>query len=297
MGTKTVSSTHPYYKDGNVGKNPYGPTIYQSTINDFDNKPKEEVIPEPKRNHKLHMQYRNEAKDSINDGIDGSVDIVYAGSVAKGTYVEGISDVDNHVRINGTSLEKKSPAEVKAYIRQQLSKLPNVKSVTETRRTVTATYRDGTEMQYVPVIKTKNGYRVADGNNWSNVVYENRFKRDFQRTNKKCGGRLTALVRFLKKENANNPKGQRMSGHHIEVMANRIFKSAPASKTDDVGTMAVYYHQHASRHIRHRMRDVTGQYTYVDKRSLGGPDSESRRALSRRFASRARRMNRSGGNQ
>lgn len=86
MGTKTVSSTHPYYKDGNVVKNPYGPTIYQSTINDFDNKPKEEVIPEPKRNHKLHMQYRNEAKDSINDGIDGSVDIVYAGSVAKGTY-------------------------------------------------------------------------------------------------------------------------------------------------------------------------------------------------------------------
>jgi len=297
MGTKTVSSTHPYYKDGNVVKNPYGPTIYQSTINDFDNKPKEEVIPEPKRNHKLHMQYRNEAKDSINEGIDGYVDIVYAGSVAKGTYVEGVSDVDNHVRINGTSLENKRPSEVKAYIRQQLSKLPNVKSVTETSRTVTVTYRDGTEMQFVPVIKTKNGYRVADGNRWSNVVYENRFKRDFQRTNKKCGGRLTALVRFLKKENVDNPKDKRMSGHHIEVMANRIFKSAPASKTHDVGTMAVYYHQHASRHIRHRMRDVTGQSTYVDKRSLGGPDSESRRALSRRFASRARRMNRSGGNQ
>ena len=253
--------------------------------------------PTSKRDFERHMQYRNEAEDAINEGIDDSVDIVYAGSVAKGTYVEGISDVDNHVRINGTSLEKKSPAEVKAYIRQQLSKLPDVKSVTETSRTVTVTYRDGTEMQFVPVIKTKNGYRVADGNRWSNVVYENRFKRDFQRTNKKCGGRLTALVRFLKKENADNPKGQRMSGHHIEVMANRIFKSAPASKTHDVGTMAVYYHQHASRHIRHRMRDVTGQYTYVDKRSLGGPDSESRRALSRRFASRARRMNRLGGNQ
>ena len=253
--------------------------------------------PTSKRDFERHMQYRNEAEDAINEGIDDSVDIVYAGSVAKGTYVEGISDVDNHVRINGTSLEKKSPAEVKAYIRQQLSKLPDVKSVTETSRTVTVTYRDGTEMQYVPVIKTKNGYRVADGKRWSNVVYENRFRRDFQRTNKKCGGRLTTLIRILKKENADNPKGQRMSGHHIEVMANRIFKSAPASKTHDVGTMAVYYHQHASRHIRHRMRDVTGQYTYVDKRSLGGPDSESRRALSRRFASRARRMNRLGGNQ
>ncbi|MBQ3570855.1 MAG: hypothetical protein IJA20_09325 [Methanocorpusculum sp.] len=297
MGGGTVSSTHPYYEDGKVVKNPYGPTISQSTLDDFSNKPKEEDIPEPKRNRELHMRYRNEAEDLINDGIDDSVDIVYAGSVAKGTYVEGISDVDNHVRINGTSLEKKSPAEVKAYIRQQLSKLPNVKSVTETSRTVTATYRDGTEMQYVPVIKTKNGYRVADGNRWSNVVYENRFRRDFQRTNKKCGGRLTTLIRILKKENVDNPKGQRMSGHHIEVMANRIFKQAPASKTRDIGVMAVYYHQHASRHIMHRMRDVTGQSTYVDKRSLGGPDSEARRVLSRRFASRARRMNRLGGNQ
>ena len=253
--------------------------------------------PTSKRDFEKHMQYRNEAEDAINEGIDDSVDIVYAGSVAKGTYVEGISDVDNHVRINGTSLEKKSPAEVKAYIRQQLSKLPDVKSVTETSRTVTVTYRDGTEMQYVPVIKTKNGYRVADGNRWSNVVYENRFRRDFQRTNKKCGGRLTALIGILKKENANNLKGQQMSGHHIEVMANRIFKQAPASKTKTVMSMYEYYHQHASRHIMHRMCDITGQSTYVDKRSLGGPDSESRRALSRRFASRARRMNRLGGNQ
>ena len=253
--------------------------------------------PTSKRDFERHMQYRNEAEDAINEGIDDSVDIVYAGSVAKGTYVEGISDVDNHVRINGTSLEKKSPAEVKAYIRQQLSKLPDVKSVTETSRTVTVTYRDGTEMQYVPVIKTKNGYRVADGNRWSNVVYENRFRRDFQRTNKKCGGRLTSLIRILKTDNASDPKSQRMSGHHIEVMANRIFKQAPVSKTTSLKEMYEYYHQHASRHIRHRMRDVTGQYTYVDKRSLGGPDSESRRALSRRFASRARRMNRSGGNQ
>ena len=251
----------------------------------------------PKRNIEKHMQYRNEAEAALNEGIDGSVDIVHAGSVAKGTYVEGISDVDNHVRINGTSLENKRPAEVKAYIRQQLSKLPNVKSVTETSKTVTVIYKDGTEMQYVPVIKTKNGYRVADGNRWSNVVYENRFRRDFQRTNKKCGGRLTSLIRILKTDNASDPKSQRMSGHHIEVMANRIFKQAPASKTKTLMSMYGYYQQHASRHIRHRMRDVTGQYTYVDKRSLGGPDSESRRALSRRFASRARRMNRLGGNQ
>ena len=252
---------------------------------------------DPKRDREKHMQYRNKAEDAINNGISGSVDIVYAGSVAKGTYVEGVSDVDNHVRINGTSLERMSPDKVKAYMIQQLSRLPNVKSVTETSRTVTVKSRNGTEMQFVPVIQTKNGYRVADGNRWSNVVYEKRFRRDFQRTNKKCGGRLTALIRILKKENATDPKSQRMSGHHIEVMANRIFKQAPVSKTTSLKEMYEYYHQHASRHIRHRMRDVTGQSDYVDKRSLGGPDSEARRSLSRRFASRARRMNHSGGNK
>lgn len=252
---------------------------------------------EPKRDREKHMQYRNEAADLINEEIDGPVDIVYAGSVAKGTYVEGVSDVDIHVRVNGTSLEGKSPAEVKAYIRQQLAKSPNVKTTTETSKTVTATYKDGTEMQFVPVIRTKNGYRVANGNRWSNVVYEDCFRRDFQRTNKKCGGRLTTLVRNLKKDNAKRPKSQQMSGHHIEAMANRIFKQAPASKTRSLKSMSEYYHRHASRHIRHRMRDITGQSDYVDKRSLGGPDSSSRRVLSRRFSARADRLRRSGGQE
>lgn len=297
MGGGTVSSTHPYYEDGNAVRNPYGPTDSQASIADFGNKPKEEFAPRQKRDREKHMQYRNEARDSINEGIDGSVDIVYAGSVAKGTYVEGVSDVDCHVRINGTSLEGKSPDEVKAYMRQQLAKNPNVKSATETSKTVTVIYKDGTEMQFVPVIRTKNGYRVAAGGRWSKVVYENRFRRDFQRTNEKCGGRLTTLVSFLKRENSLRPKSQQMSGHHIEAMANRIFKQAPASKVHDIGVMFVYFHRHASRHIRHRMRDITGQSDYVDKRSLGGPDSRARRVLSRRFAARADRLRSSGGQE
>lgn len=234
------------------------------------------------RDAKSQMQHRNDAETAINSDIEGHVDIEYGGSVSKATYVDGVSDLDCRVYLNHSSLASKSPDEIKKYIAKQLkNKDPRISSVKVGRMGVTVRYRDGTEMQFIPAIRTRYGYKLPNGNMWSKVVYENRFKRDFSRTNKKCGGRLYHLVTVLKKQNNQNPSSQQLSGHHIEALANKIFKPYPKSAPRTLEAMMDYYYRHAPRHVVHRTRDNTGQSLYVDKDKLGGPGSKNRQAVAR----------------
>lgn len=234
------------------------------------------------RDAKSQMQYRNDAKDAINSNIDGYVDIEYGGSVSKATYVAGISDLDCRVYINHSSLVSKSPDEIKKYIARQLkSKDPKISSVKVGGMGVTVRYRDGTEMQFIPAIRTRYGYKLPNGNRWSKVVYEDRFKRDFSRTNQKCGGTLYPLVRVIKKQNYLNPLSQQLSGHHIESVANKIFKHYPKSAPRTLEAMMDYYYRYAPRQIVHRTRDKTGQSSFVDKDKLGNPASKNRQAAAR----------------
>ena len=236
------------------------------------------------RDAKSQMQHRNDAKDAINSDIGGYVDIEYGGSVSKSTYVAGISDLDCRVYINHSSLASKSPDEIKKYIAKQLkSKDPRISSVKVGGMGVTVRYRDGTEMQFIPAIRTRYGYKLPNGNRWSKVVYENRFKRDFSRTNQKCGGLLYPLVRLIKKQNHQSPNTQRLSGHHIEATANNIFKHYPKSAPRTLEAMMDYYYRYAPRKVVHRTRDKTGQSSFVDKDKLGTPSSKNRQAAARRM--------------
>ena len=48
-------------------------------------------------------------KAALEKSIDGTLDYLFGGSVAKRTYVDGLSDVDSLLLIDDTSLERKSP--------------------------------------------------------------------------------------------------------------------------------------------------------------------------------------------
>jgi len=236
------------------------------------------------RDAQSQMQHRNDAQTAINSNIKGHVDIEYGGSVSKATYVDGVSDLDCRVYINQSSLTSKSPDEIKRYIAKQLkNKDPRISSVKVGGMGVTVRYRDGTEMQFIPAIRTRYGYKLPNGNRWSKVVYENRFKRDFSRTNQKCGGLLYPLVRLIKKQNHQSPNTQRLSGHHIEATANNIFKHYPKSAPRTLEAMMDYYYRYAPRKVVHRTRDKTGQSSFVDKDKLGTPSSKNRQAAARRM--------------
>lgn len=236
------------------------------------------------RDCKTHMAHREDATAAINADIDGKVRPEYGGSVSKETYVEGSSDVDCRMDVSRTSLEKKSPQDVIKYFAKQIkSNDPQVKSCKTGKLGVTVQYKDGTEMQYLPMLRTRNGYRLADPEHpgrWSKVIYENRFKRELRRTNKKCGGKLYAVIRLIKAQRGSQSA---MSGYHIESLANRIFKHYPDTRPKTLSSMLDYYYQHAQNHIRHRIRDRTGQASFIDKGKLGPARSSAREKEARQM--------------
>ena len=101
------------------------------------------------------------------------VQTVFGGSVKKGTYVTGLSDVDVLLIVNESSLVNQPPAQVKRYVLETIRhRLPN-NPVHAGKLAVTVTYSDKTEIQLLPAIRTKKGgVRIAQEGTrgWSKVA-------------------------------------------------------------------------------------------------------------------------------
>ena len=88
----------------------------------------------------------------------------FGGSVAKHTYVDGLSDVDALVILEDESLEGLSPEDVKSDFAESLRRsLPrgNIREIREGAMAVTIEYLDGTEIQVLPSVRTANGIAVS----------------------------------------------------------------------------------------------------------------------------------------
>src|SRR5258708_6749444 len=61
------------------------------------------------------------AKSALEDRLEGSFDQLFGGSVAKHTYVDGLSDIDSLLVINGSDLAEGTPREALKKIEKILS--------------------------------------------------------------------------------------------------------------------------------------------------------------------------------
>ena len=78
------------------------------------------------------------------------VQTMFGGSVKKGTYVTGLSDVDVLLIVNESSLVNQSPSAVIAYVQDTIQRwLPN-NTVTAGKLAVTVNYAKGSEIQLLP---------------------------------------------------------------------------------------------------------------------------------------------------
>ena len=85
------------------------------------------------------------------------VQTMFGGSIEKGTYVTGLSDVDVLLIVNESSLVNQPPAKVKNYVRDTVKRrLPN-NPVQAGKLAVTVNFSDKTEIQMLPAIRTKTG--------------------------------------------------------------------------------------------------------------------------------------------
>lgn len=225
-----------------------------------------------------HREHLNEIKQIIEDDKDGTVDLKFAGSVSKHTYVDGLSDVDVLVLVNNSELAEKKPNEIKDYIKSKLhQKLRDVEEIRTGSLAVTVRFSDGTEIQLLPALKIGDGYRIPKekGNDWSKVTKPDKFAFKLTDVNEKCGQKVVPVIKIAKSINAQLPEDQQLSGYHIESLAIKIFRNYPDDAPRTPKAMLKYFFERAKDEVKTPIKDHTQQSIHVDD-DLGPENSPQR---------------------
>jgi Second Messenger Oligonucleotide or Dinucleotide Synthetase domain len=229
-------------------------------------------------------------KAALKDGIEGSFDQLFGGSVAKHTYVDGLSDIDSLVLINETTLEDRTPQQVLSQMRQVIKEnLGEAADVSAGRMAVTVAYRDGMVIQLLPAIRTvDNRIQVPSSRSeaWSKINPVT-FSEVLTRRNAECANKLVPTIKLAKAIMGQLPESQRLSGYHIESLGIAAFNQYAGEKT--TSAMLPIFFEQAGKLVLSPIKDRTGQSVHVDE-YLGPANSDQRRAASHLLDRLARRM-------
>ena len=217
---------------------------------------------------------------------DGNhVQTMYGGSVQRGTYVTGLSDVDVLLVVNESSLLNRPPSEVIEYVRDTIQQRLPQNPISTGSLAVTVSYSDGSEIQILPAIRTNTGgVRIAEpgSTGWSNVVHPQRFARDLTEVNQSKNGRVVPVIKLAKALAdcfiAN--QSRKISGYHMESLAIDAFRNYDGQL--DPKAMLVHLLGHSMQTVMSPITDPTGQSRYVDE-YLGSVGSRPRKRASTYF--------------
>ena len=207
------------------------------------------------------------------------------GSVAKHTYVDGLSDVDALVTLREDFSEGRSPEEIRRgladILRQGLPR-SDVRNIWEGTLAVTVEFIDGMEIQLLPATVVDSGVAIAspDGRSWS-PIRPLEFATSLIDANRDQGGRVVPVIKLAKAIFANSKDEFGISGYHVEALAIEAFRNYSESRTPKA--MVAYFMRYASRRVLTLIGDVTGQSPFVDE-YLGAEYSAARVRLSRNLA-------------
>jgi hypothetical protein len=131
-------------------------------------------------------------RTELGESMDASTDLLFGGSVAKHTYVDGLSDIDSLLILDGSDLESEKPSVALAKVADIIrTAAPTTASVGAGRLAVTVEYEDGMQIQLLPAFRFNNGLKVPsflrDG--WSHISPE-AFQKALSSRNEECNGKL-----------------------------------------------------------------------------------------------------------
>ena len=221
------------------------------------------------------------------------VQTMFGGSVRKGTYVTGLSDIDALLIVNQSSLVNQPPARAIEYVRDTIQDRLRQNTVSAGNLAVTVSYSDGTEIQILPAIRTNTGgVRIADpgSNQWSNVARPDDFARKLAKVNTARDGRVVPVIKLAKAmaDCFITRPSRKTSGYHMESLAIDAFRDYQGSP--DPKTMLVHLLGHSIEAVKRPSADSTGQSRYVDE-YLGPADSKLREGASTRFGQMRGKVN------
>jgi len=229
------------------------------------------------------------AKRALEDEFENTVDQLFGGSVAKHTYVDGLSDIDSLLIMKPGDQETTSPREMLDKMGLKLAAvLPKDVHLSHGDMALTLTYPDGMNIQLLPAFRTDTGLKVpkAGENTWSEIDTE-AFTQALTRRNEECGGKLVPTIKLAKAALAALPEEYRLTGYHTESLAIAAFAGFDGTKTTT--SMLPYFFACAKVLVLAPIRDSTGQSVHVDE-YLGSENSHARQIVSHLLDRLAKRM-------
>ncbi len=213
-----------------------------------------------------------------------AIQTMFGGSVRKRTYVNGLSDVDVLLMVNQSSLTSQPPAQAISHVEDILKRRFSNNRVRSCNLAVTIDYSDGTEIQMLPAIRTKNGVRIAEpgSNGWSNVVQPDRFATKLAEVNTARHGRVVPTIKLAKAiaDCYVRRPSRKITGYHMEALAIEAFRNYREAL--DPKSMLVHLFGNSIEAVMTPIADSTGQSRRVDE-YLGPAGSPSRRRTSTYF--------------
>lgn len=237
-----------------------------------------------RRNTKAVTRHLKSVCDILRREGDHIVQTKFGGSVQKGTYVTGLSDVDVLLLVNQSSLKNQPPSKVLAHVRDTIKRRLPENPVTAGRLAVTVIYADKTEIQILPAIRTTDGFRIAKpgSTKWSNVVHSELFAERLIKVNNARGGRVVPVIKLAKAiaDCFIKDPSERLSGYHMESLAVDAFTDYEGEL--DSRSMLVHFLGHSMTAVMSPIEDPTRQTRHADG-YLGPAESKPRKRASTRF--------------
>lgn len=217
---------------------------------------------------------------------------LFGGSVAKHTYVDGLSDVDALAILSDAELADKSPRYILNAFHQLLNDnltADNITSIEKGKLAVTINYRDGTEIQILPALSSGSKVSISDawGKNWKETNPK-AFHKALTNANVRLHSSLIPAIKMAKSIISGFPDKKQLTGYHIESLALEAASGYRGTKT--VQAVLKHIFDDASNRVKRPINDVTGQSRIVDQ-YLGSANSTIRLIVADALASTSRRLN------
>jgi hypothetical protein len=231
--------------------------------------------------------YLDEIREALEDQVEEIETLLYGGSVAKHTYVDGLSDIDSLVIIAATA--DTTPQELREDFAEALrSTLGPFAKVSVGDMAVSVEYRDGTVIQLLPAIRDDQGLAISSpkSDSWKRIEPE-RFAKRLTEVNGAVAGNAVPVIKLAKSALRALPETDRPSGYHVEALAIAAFNGYKGSMA--LKDMLAHFFMSAAENVSRPIKDVTGQSPAVDE-YLGRADSPTRGFLRNNLLRLARRL-------
>jgi len=238
-------------------------------------------------------RYLDDVSEALADVVEDFDRLQFGGSVAKHTYVDGLSDIDSLVVLKDETLADLTPKQLRdRFARALRRRLPggDVEEITVGRLAVTVHYRDGIEVQLLPAVRRGDRLAISstDGERW-NTIHPRSFARELTRVNQQQRGAVVPTIKLAKSVLDGAARAAQLSGYHVEALALAAFKDYDGPRAPKA--MVTRFFERAAQAVLRPVKDSTGQSRHIDE-SLGDANSAARQAASAELGRIHRRMER-----